>query len=255
MPKDPYDVLGVPRDASAEDIKRAYREKAKALHPDKNPDDSEAEAEFKEVSAAYDLLKDPEKRQQFDNYGASGAGASPGFDFDEVFSRFFGGTRPAQEPRPMRGSNLSFPIELRLGEAILGCSKHIQYEHHVNCEKCGGAGAEEFVPCELCQGSGMSGQQRGAMFIRSPCRQCSGRGKTPKLICEACHGMGTKRKRESLRVNIPPGSHEGSIIRLRGKGNPGRYGGPSGDLGLKIVVRMPSPDDLTEAQRKLLEEL
>lgn len=251
--RDYYEVLGVPRNASEREIKRAYRKLARKYHPDVNPGNPEAEANFKEITEAYEVLSDPGKRRQYDQFGhqpfaSATEGAGPGFGFDfgpftgftqrgsggiaDIFSDIFGGG-PGATTASLKGEDLHYSIDLDFENAIRGLSTEITLQKHVSCEACQGTGAASgSAPqsCPECGGSGRRQVSRGILSMASPCPRCQGSGKVILQPCRSCGGKGAIYRTERLKVNIPPGVDTGSRIRLAGKGEPGRNGGPPGDL-------------------------
>jgi molecular chaperone DnaJ len=258
MPARPdyYKVLGVDRNASQEEIKKAYRRLARRYHPDRNPGDKQAEARFKEISEAYDVLSDPEKRRQYDAgtgafaYGAGpGAGPFGGFDFgasvSDILSNLFGASRRGSRARPRseRGADLEAEVRIGFEQAINGAQVAISVPTRQPCQTCGGSGARPGTQpkiCPVCGGRGVEAIGQGPFSITQPCRRCGGRGTVIEQPCPTCNGSGMTRTVKRLRVNIPPGVREGSRIRLAGKGEPGPAGGPPGDLYLTVHVE-PSP--------------
>lgn len=265
--RDYYEILGVDRNASQDDVKKAYRKLAKKYHPDMNPDNkAEAEEMFKEVSEAYEVLADPEKRKRYDQYGHAGMGnafGSDGFqwndfthyqDISDIFGDFFGGSvydaffggggRRRQSGGPARGSDLRYDIQITLAEAAKGVAQTMDIPHSVKCEGCGGSGAEKGSQpkqCATCGGSGQvkQVQRRGySQFISiGACPACAGKGQTIDRPCKACGGEGSVRKTGRIEVNIPPGSETGTRLRLRGEGEAGARGGPPGDLYVVVHVK------------------
>ena len=259
--RDYYEVLGVQRGATDAEIKKAYRKLAKENHPDLNPGNAEAEARFKEINEAYEILSDSDKRSRYDqfgfagvdpNYGAGGYGGGfdGGFDFGDlgdIFGSFFGGgfgggTRPRNGPQ--RGESLRQGLTITFEEAAFGCEKEIVIDRVEQCDSCHGSGAEAGTSPETCSNCGGSGQvqQRrqtpmGVFATTGPCPRCGGKGKIIKSPCKDCGGSGQVRKRKTLKVNIPAGIDNGQIISLRGQGNAGRNGGPAGDLQIVITVQ------------------
>ena len=251
MARDPYDVLGVDKKASAEEIKRAYRKLAREYHPDKNPDDPGAEERFKEVGEAYDILKDPEKRKQFDAggmFGGFGRGRGPGGpggfgvgDVGDIFSTIFGRGRGG--PEPSRGRDLETEIQLSFEQAMEGTQIPVTVPKQSRCNTCGGDGAAPGtrpVTCPRCEGSGIDAQSQGFFSISHPCPQCGGRGAIVENPCPDCRGSGLTFQRKRYRVNVPAGVGDGTRIRLAGKGEDGPLGGPPGDLFVTTRVA-PSP--------------
>ena len=258
-PKDPYVVLGVPKNASDEEIKKAYRKLARELHPDRNPDDTSAEERFKDVQAAYDILSDPEKRQAYDRYGAAGAagqGFGPGgVRFEDVdlgdlsdilgsFGSFFGrGERAGGRPRPERGADLESRVRISFEDALSGVQVRVPVEVETACHVCGGSGAEPGTAprtCPDCGGTGVISDSQGLFALSHPCRRCRGNGVVVDTPCKTCHGTGRERATRRYQVKVPAGAKGGTRIRLKGKGEPGRNGGPPGDLFVRVEVE-PSP--------------
>ena len=264
--RDFYDVLGVSRGASEDEIKKAYRRKAKELHPDRNADNPDAEAQFKEVNEAYEALKDPEKKAAYDQLGhaagagglgGAGAGRRPGgaggsgagqgdfasaFSdvFDDLFGDFMGGRGGAgQRQRAARGADLRYNLRITLEEAFSGLQKTINVPSSVTCAECSGTGAEggaEPVTCPTCSGMGKVRAQQGFFTVERTCPTCSGLGQIIKNPCSACGGAGRVEKERALSVNIPAGVETGTRIRLAGEGDAGLRGGPPGDLYIFIEV-------------------
>jgi len=258
--RDFYEVLGVGRGASAEDIKKAYRQKAKELHPDRNKDNPEAEARFKEVNEAYDALKDPDKKAAYDRFGHAafegGMGASAGAGargygggdfasafsdvFDDLFGDFMrGGGGGGGRQRAARGSDLRYNLRVSLEDAFRGVQKTITVPTSVACSACSGTGAEggaEPVTCPTCNGMGKVRAQQGFFTVERTCPTCGGLGQMIKNPCRVCHGAGRVEKERALSVNIPAGVETGTRIRLAGEGEAGLRGGPSGDLYIFIEV-------------------
>ncbi|MCY4152063.1 MAG: molecular chaperone DnaJ [Aestuariivita sp.] len=257
--RDYYDVLGVSKKASADDIKRAFRKKAKDLHPDRNSDKSNAEARFKEVNEAYEVLKDAEKKAAYDQFGHAafeggrgGGSYSGGFSsaddfpfggfanaFGDIFETF-SGRRAATRDRATRGSDLRYDLSITLEEAFSGLNKNLNVRTMVNCEECDGSGSKGAVPptvCPTCGGAGKVRTQSGLFTVERTCPTCSGVGHIIKDPCPACHGAGRVERQTQLNVNIPAGVDSGTRIRLAGKGEAGVRGGPAGDLYIFIDVK------------------
>ncbi|MEM9129597.1 MAG: molecular chaperone DnaJ [Pseudomonadota bacterium] len=257
--RDYYDVLGVSRGASADEIKRAYRKKAKELHPDRNKDDPSAEGAFKEAGEAYDILKDAEKKAAYDRYGHSafeagtGAGARPGGGFgrqgdfasafsdvfDDLFGDFTGGGRGSERQRAARGADLRYNLRISLEDAFNGLQKTIDVPSSVICAQCDGTGAEggaEPTTCPTCSGMGKVRAQQGFFTVERTCPTCSGLGQIIRNPCKSCGGQGRVKKDRALSVNIPAGVETGTRIRLAGEGEAGMRGGPTGDLYIFIEV-------------------
>jgi molecular chaperone DnaJ len=255
---DYYKTLGVDKKATPEEIKKAYRKLARKYHPDRNPDDKQAEARFKEISQANDVLGDPEKRKQYDTgAGPFATGAGPGggfggfgnFDFDassmgDILSNLFGGGGGrAQRQRVRRGADLEAQVSISFDQAIAGAQVPLQVPMRATCETCHGTGAKPGTTpsvCPRCEGRGIETQGQGRFSISQPCSRCGGSGTVIEDPCPTCRGTGAVRTIKRLRVNIPAGVRDGSRIRLPGKGEPGPQGGPPGDLYLIVhVARSP----------------
>jgi molecular chaperone DnaJ len=253
--QDYYATLGVARDASADDLKRAYRKLAMECHPDRNAGNSDAEARFKELNEAYDVLKDDQKRGAYDRYGhaafeqgGGGAGFSQGFDFgngdlggifDQVFGDIMGGRRGGGRTRT--GSDIRQAVEIDLAQAFAGAKVTLRVPTRVACEACTGTGSEDksrpAETCTTCQGVGKVRRQQGFFLIETTCPTCSGAGKTIRSPCRTCRGAGTVQRERSLQVTIPAGVEDGTRIRLTGEGEAGGQGAQNGDLYVHIAVR------------------
>ncbi len=259
--RDYYEVLGVGRGASAEEIKKAYRTKAKELHPDRNKDDPKSEADFKDVNEAYDVLKDEQKKAAYDRFGhaafeggmgaarGNGGRAYQGGDFASAFSDVFddlfgdfmrsGGGQGGGRQRAARGSDLRYNLKVSLDEAFRGVQKTIQVPTSIQCGSCSGTGAEggaEPVTCPTCSGMGKVRAQQGFFTVERTCPTCGGLGQIIKNPCKTCHGAGRVERERALSVNIPPGVETGTRIRLAGEGEAGLRGGPPGDLYIFLEV-------------------
>ena len=259
--RDYYEVLGVNKGASGDEIKKAFRKMSKKYHPDLNPGDKAAEEKFKEVNEAYQVLSDDEKRQKYDQFGHAafdpnsgfGGGGFGGFDMGDIgdiFGDIFGGFGSSRQRRngPRRGNDLSEYVTLSFMEAAFGCKKKINITKSEKCDACGGSGAKKGtqpVTCPQCNGSGQVQQRRQTMFgfsnVISECPSCRGKGKIIKEPCPSCRGTGNVRKNKTIEVNIPAGIDNDQVMRIAGAGNSGVNGGPNGDLQLIIRVK---PDDL-----------
>jgi molecular chaperone DnaJ len=257
--RDYYDVLGVQRNASEQDLKSAFRKLAKDHHPDRNPDDKSAEQKFKEINEAYEVLKDPQKRAAYDRFGhaafeggmggrGGGAGFGPDFAssmsdiFDDLFGEFMGGRRGGQQRRSgrERGADLRYNMEITLDDAFSGKTAQIRVPTSVTCETCSGSGAKagtKPVSCATCGGAGKVRASQGFFTIERTCPTCQGRGETIADPCLACSGAGRVVKERTLSVNIPAGVEDGTRIRLSGEGEAGLRGGPAGDLYIFLSIK------------------
>jgi len=274
-PRDYYEILGLSRDASTEEIKKAYRAQALKHHPDKNPGDAEAERRFKEAAEAYDVLGDEEKRAAYDRFGhagLSGAGAAPrGFrnveDIFSVFGDIFGGGGGSifedifgggggRAAQAAHGENLRAEIPITFEEASSGTHRELAVSRRVGCATCRGTGARagtEATPCPLCRGAGQIQQSQGFFSIRSVCPQCRGEGVRIEHPCSDCHGEGRRRRKEDVRVEIPAGVQDGTRIRVTGRGNEGLRGGPAGDL--HVIIRLEPHEFFQRIDNDVLFEL
>jgi molecular chaperone DnaJ len=243
--RDPYGVLGVDRQADAIEIKAAYRKLALQYHPDRNPGDRGAEEKFKEVSLAYAVLSDDDKRAHYDRFGAAANdlpfGAEPDLGkvtdfFDAVFGDLFGTGR-----KRAAGQDLRYTLELSFEEAALGCEKELRFTRTGDCASCRGTGAEGgaagLEPCGRCEGKGFVRQPAGFLSARHECRACGGAGEVARVRCKACAGAGLADAERVFSARIPPGSQGGNTQRVPGEGSPGRRGGPAGDLHLIVRVK------------------
>lgn len=253
--QDYYALLGVSRDASSDDLKKAYRKLAMQLHPDRNPGDKTAEARFKEVNEAYDVLKDDQKRAAYDRFGHAafengGGGGGGGFDFnaggaglgdifDQMFGEFMGGRGGRGGPRG--GNDVRAGIEIDLTEAFAGTKSTIRIATRVSCEACAGTGAEgrdrASDTCTTCGGAGKVRAQQGFFLIERACPTCGGSGRVIKNPCKVCRGAGTTQRERTLQVAVPAGVEDGTRIRLAGEGEAGGPGAPPGDLYVHVSVR------------------
>ncbi len=256
--RDYYEVLGVPKDADDQVLKKAFRKLALQFHPDRNPGDTAAEAKFKEVSEAYDVLSDGQKRAAYDRFGHEGmrgAGFNPGFGgaedifshFSDIFSDLFGGGgggmgggRGRGGPRVRRGADLEYVLRLDFMDAIRGTEQDIEFPRHVSCQPCTGSGAKAGTgkkTCGTCRGTGQVVQQQLFIHIRTACPACGGQGQVIEQPCPACEGKGRNRESQKLSVTIPAGVDSGMQLRLGGKGDEGDPGAPAGDLYVTLRVR------------------
>lgn len=259
--RDYYEVLGVPRDVSAEDMKKAYRKLAVQFHPDKNPGDKTAEDKFKEIGEAYDVLSDADKRAAYDRYGHAafsggmGGGGGGGFHdpfdiFREVFGGgggggifdafFGGGGGRRRSDGPQRGSDLRYGMAITLEEAAHGCEREIDYERLVACKACTGSGSASGAgkkQCRTCGGVGQVISSRGFFQIQQTCPDCGGVGETITDPCKPCHGAGRVKEQAHVRLKVPAGIEEGSRLRSQGSGDAGTKGGPPGDLYIVVQIK------------------
>ena len=265
--RDYYEVLGVEKTASAEEIKKAYRKSAMKYHPDRNPGDKEAEEKFKEIGEAYEVLSDEGKRSRYDqfgfagvdpNYGAGqggyggayGTGGFGGFgdfgDLGDIFGEFFGGggrSRGSSANAPRRGENVMTHLELTFEEAAFGCEKEVAPQRIENCAACNGSGSADgqVETCATCRGSGQVRTTQNFMGMQMQstvaCPKCGGKGKVIKTPCSTCKGRGKVRHTQRIKVKVPAGVDEGQSVRVRGEGNVGSNGGPNGDLLVEIYIK------------------
>ena len=261
--RDYYEVLGVDKSASEDEIKRAYKKMARKYHPDLNPDNKEAEEKFKEVNEAYEVLSDSDKKARYDqfgfagvdsNYGAGaggGAYGAGGFDFGDlgdIFGSFFGGGFGSAQRRnpnaPQRGESIRLSVTISFEEAAFGCEKEVSVDRYETCVVCHGSGCADGTSpevCPDCHGSGQVQVRRqtpmGVFATTSPCGRCGGKGRIIKTPCTSCRGSGLERKRRTIQAKIPAGIDNGQTISIRGQGHAGKNGGPAGDLLITITVR------------------
>ena len=251
--RDYYEVLGVNRDAGDDEIKKAYRKLAMKFHPDRNPDNKEAEEKFKEAKEAYEMLSDPQKKAAYDRYGHAGVdpsmGAGPGAQgfeggfadaFGDIFGDLFGGGRGGGRSNVYRGADLRYNLEITLEEAARGAEKTIRIPTVEECGTCHGSGAKPGThpkPCPTCQGHGQVRVQQGFFSIQQTCPKCHGSGKIIPDPCRDCGGAGRTKKQKTLEVKIPAGIDDGMRLRHAGHGEPGLNGGPPGDLYVEIHIR------------------
>ena len=256
--RDYYEVLGIDKNATDEDIKRAYRKKAKECHPDLHPNDKEAEARFKELNEANEVLSDPDKRARYDQFGfdgpdmGGGAGGNPfgGMDFsgmggmgdifDQLFNGGMGGSAQARRNAPRQGNDVRYELRLTFEEAAKGCHKSVEFYRYENCATCGGSGAKPGTQpqtCSMCKGTGQIRQSGGWMTTVHTCPACGGTGKVIKDKCSSCGGSGRVRMRRTLELDVPAGVDDNIVLSKRGQGEPGANGGPNGDLLIQITVK------------------
>lgn len=259
--RDYYEVMGVPKNASEDEIKKAYRKLAKQYHPDLNPGDKAAEAKFKEANEAYEVLSDQDKKARYDQFGHAGVdpnfgggpgGGSPfdgGIDLGDIFDSFFGGgfgggRRQANPNAPRRGTDTETTINITFEEAAKGCQKNISYTQVEACGSCGGSGAEKGTSAQTCPQCSGSGQVRisqrtpfGVVQTSRRCDRCGGTGKVIEKPCKDCSGTGRVRRQKSIEISIPAGIADEQVLNVGGKGNAGSNGGPAGDLHVYVNVR------------------
>ena len=256
--RDYYEVLGIDKNATDEDIKRAYRKKAKECHPDLHPNDKEAEARFKELNEANEVLSDPDKRARYDQFGFDGpdmggsAGGNPfgGMDFsgmggmgdifDQLFNGGMGGSAQARRNAPRQGNDVRYELRLTFEEAAKGCHKSVDFYRYENCATCGVSGAKPGTQpqtCSMCKGTGQIRQSGGWMTTVRTCPACGGSGKVIKDKCSSCGGSGRVRMRRTLELDVPAGVDDNIVLSKRGQGEPGANGGPNGDLLIQITVK------------------
>ena len=254
--QDYYATLGVVREASAEDLKKAYRKLAMQYHPDRNPDDKQAEAKFKEINEAYDVLKDEQKRAAYDRFGHAAfeqGGARPGgpggFDFaaggglgdifDQMFGEFMGGRRGGGRARG--GADIRQAVEIDLAQAFAGSKVNLRVPTRVTCDACSGTGSEDKArpadTCGTCHGAGKIRAQQGFFLVERTCPSCGGAGRVIRNPCRVCRGQGTVQRERTLQVQIPAGVEDGTRIRLAGEGEAGGQGAPPGDLYVHVAIR------------------
>lgn len=258
--RDCYEILGISKSATDDEIKKAYRRMAKQYHPDANPGNKEAEDKFKEVNEAYSILSDPDKKSNYDRFGYAGVdpsaggggfggGFSGGFDMGDIFDMFggmFGGgsSRGSRANAPMQGDDVGVRVTIDFNEAVFGCKKDVSFTRTESCGECGGSGAAKGTSAQTCRKCGGRGtitvQKRtpfGMMQSSQACDECGGSGKIIQTPCKECRGNGRVRKNKTLEVNIPAGIDNGQRIALHGQGDSGINGGPAGDLIIQVAVR------------------
>lgn len=262
MSQDYYQILGINKNANAEEIKKAYKKMAMKHHPDRNPGDASAEGKFKDVQKAYETLSDGQKKSVYDQHGHqafeqyaqgggfSGAGGNAGgfggfgsdFDLSDILNNMFGGGGSSQRSRDgrVRGNDVSYAVEVSLEQAALGHDLQINIPVWDDCNDCGGSGAEKgskIHTCQHCHGTGTINMRQGMFAMQQTCPYCQGKGKKIEKICRSCNGVGKKRAQKNLEIKIPAGIDHGMRIRSSGNGEPGQNGGPNGDLFLEIHIK------------------
>ncbi len=247
--KDYYEILGVSRNASQEEIKKAYRKLAFKYHPDRNPNDREAEEKLKEINEAFAVLSDPEKRRRYDMYGHNGINESDFADFNfdlssifnDIFNAFFGGESPFSRSRgPSRGQDVLYYLTVEFEEAALGANKTLEIPLRTVCEVCNGTGDDPSTKpkrCPTCRGRGKIRIQQGFFELVQTCSRCGGKGTVSAKICKNCRGEGFIEKEQKIDISIPAGAYDGLKLRLPGKGEPSLDGGPPGDLYIELKVK------------------
>jgi len=255
MPKSLYESLGVSKNASQDELKKAYRKLVREVHPDKNPGNAEAEARFKEVQSAYDVLSDPEKRKAYDTMGTTNGRTPPGgttfdfgdFDLGDLFGGMFNRGGAAQQPqRGQRGNDVEVPVQLSFEDAIRGVQTTVPVQLDLACHTCHGTGAAPGtapVTCPQCEGSGVVATSQGLFALQQPCPRCHGMGSIVETPCPTCHGSGRERRTKRYTVKIPAGVKDGTRIKLKGKGEAGYGGASAGDL---YVVTRVEPSKIYE---------
>jgi molecular chaperone DnaJ len=244
--RDYYEVLGVAKEASADDVRKAYRQAALKNHPDRNPGDAAAADRFKEATEAFQVLSDDDKRARYDRFGHAGLEGMPdlgGGDifshFQDIFSEFFGGGGQRRRGGPSRGQDLRMQQRLTLKDALLGCKREVPLRTPAPCDDCGGSGAKAGTkrkPCTACNGVGQVSTSRGFVMFTQTCPECHGEGSVVKTPCPSCNGQGVVEKARKVVVTFPPGVDNGQRLRVPGQGIPGSQGGPPGDLYVDIEV-------------------
>ncbi|TAN42946.1 MAG: molecular chaperone DnaJ [Nitrospirae bacterium] len=248
--KDYYETLGVSRDATDVDLKKAFRQLALKYHPDRNAGEKASEEKFKEINEAYSCLSDPAKRAHYDRYGtaegAGGGGYGPfgsaaGFGdvFEDIFGDFFGAFGGQRRARPTKGNDLRYDMSVNIVEAVFGTEKTVDFPRWDTCTECRGTGSEpgsDPVTCNACNGTGQTRFQQGFLSVSKTCGKCNGNGRIITNPCKTCSGRGSTKKQKSITVKFPPGVDTGSRLKVNGEGDPGIYGGPRGDLYIVLHV-------------------
>src|SRR6476661_6492844 len=264
MPKSLYESLGVSKNASQDELKKAYRKLVREVHPDKNPGDAAAEARFKEVQSAYDVLSDPDKRKQYDQLGTTNGRTAPGgttfdfgdFDLGDIFGGLFnrGGAQQQQPQRGQRGNDVEVEVRLSFEDALKGVQTTVPVQLELACHTCHGTGAAPGtapVTCPKCGGSGVVATSQGLFALQQPCPQCRGMGSIVETPCPTCHGSGRERRTKRYTVTIPAGAEDGKLLRIKGRGAPRLKGSGKGDVLARIHIAVPKK--MNKKQRELLE--
>jgi molecular chaperone DnaJ len=256
MAKSLYESLGVSKNASQDELKKAYRKLVREVHPDKNPGDAAAEARFKEVQSAYDVLSDPEKRKQYDRLGTTNGRTAPGgttfdfgdFDLGDIFGGLFnrGGAQQQQPQRGQRGNDVEVEVRVAFEDALRGVEVTVPVQLELACHTCHGTGAAPGtapITCPVCEGRGVVATSQGLFALQQPCPRCHGMGSIVETPCSTCHGSGRERRTKRFKVKIPAGAKDGTRIKLRGKGEAGYGGAQAGDL---FIVTRVEPSKIYE---------
>jgi molecular chaperone DnaJ len=262
MAKDYYGVLGVSREANADEIKKAYRSLAQEWHPDKHhaeEEQEEAEEKFKEISEAYSVLSDEEQRRSYD---ATGSPQGSPFNFSttgdpfDIMGRFgFNVHRPPPQPVARKGQSIKMRIQVSLIDSLFGVSIPVEYKTVSGCSNCKGHGGTDFEVCDGCNGRGVKVQRRPGMFMQQTCEVCGGQGKSIKTVCSQCNGQTYVEEEKTLGVVIPGGISNGTTLRIAGKGGEGFNGGPCGDVFIEVQVQNPDLSKLSDEEKEILKEL
>lgn len=252
---DYYELLGLNKSSSPEEIKKAYRKLALEFHPDRNSGNEEAEEKFKKINEAYSVLSDPEKRKSYDRFGLRTPikGPQPYPNMEDILRDLGFSTHPQNRRGPIRGSDIRTIREVPLSSAILGADIEVTLKYQDYCDPCSGEGYKEADVCPVCDGAGMSESSKGNFIHRSTCAPCRGKGKIPTEMCPSCGGSCVQPVSKSLKVKVPPGTKHGQVLRAHGVGLKGRNGGPRGDAYVLVDVKYPS--NLTEEQEQFIRAL
>ncbi len=257
MIKDYYKILGVDRDADPSVLKKAYHTLAQEHHPDKNPDNTEvAEEKFKEISEAYSVLSDPDRKRSYDMTGSPTGRRGGGFSTTgDPFDIFRQHMRQQQPNPPMRGQSLQIPLEITLADALLGAEMSLEYHLNSGCPACHGRGGSEFETCRACNGAGFTQSQQGSMFMQQGCGTCRAQGQVVKTPCEPCKGRGVVPETKTINIVVPAGVMHGNTMLLQGQGGAGFNGGPPGDIQVVVQLKYPDMDKISDKEKKQLRSL